>query len=639
VDVRLAAWNERFALVNMPFAAANRPSIGLEAVRAQLHSHGVATRIFYENLAFISRVGGPTCDTIANLGPPHLLLGDWAFHAAAFGGPPRTATEITAVVEDWCARYGLAAGDYAAASAAVTAAQDHAAAFVDEVADRILAWRPGVVGIGASFQLLPAVALARALRRRAPEMLVVLGGSQCHGDLGDAVCRHFSEIDLVCRGEGEGFVDALVRCLRDPDVSLATVPDLVHRYGDHIVVSPVRGTVDLDAAPPHDFSGWFEAVAAVPDIDPGWLVVPFETSRGCWYGEKTHCIFCGLNADDLRFRAKTPEKALAEIRAALAWPARHAAAVDNILATAFFDQVLPEVARWRHGKNLFFEVKSNLTRRQVEGLRAAGVREIQPGIESLSTSLLRQMRKGVTAFQNVRLLRLAIEHEIGVGWNLITFVPGETDIEIDDVISVARRLSHLQPPYSDSCILTVDRFSPLYAEQRRRPSAIAPHAAYRALYGDGAMAEDLATFFEFLDLSGFPADRTAVLRDVIAGWRTAFGSDALFWLREGDRIAIHDFRGEHCEHGQTTVLRGEDIATCWDALQDGAGIAEVRARGSGGAWLDTLIERGIVLAIDGRLLSLAVRLDNATLSPCDPNAAQAGRAAYRSRIERICGHG
>jgi hypothetical protein len=57
------------------------------------------------------------------------------------------------------------------------------------------------------------------------------------------------------------------------------------------------------------------------------------------------------------------------------------------------------------GLRLSYEEKSNLTRRKVKALVEAGVREVQLGIEALSTGLLRLMSKGVTAAQNVAALR------------------------------------------------------------------------------------------------------------------------------------------------------------------------------------------------------------------------------------------
>ena len=54
---------------------------------------------------------------------------------------------------------------------------------------------------------------------------------------------------------------------------------------------------------------------------------------------------------------------------------------------------------------MFYEVKSNLRKEDVRQLREAGVVAIQPGIESLSDEVLRIMRKGVSALQNIQLLK------------------------------------------------------------------------------------------------------------------------------------------------------------------------------------------------------------------------------------------
>ena len=48
---------------------------------------------------------------------------------------------------------------------------------------------------------------------------------------------------------------------------------------------------------------------------------------------------------------------------------------------------------------VFYETKANLTKDQLRALREAGIGTIQPGIESLSTDVLRTMRKGTTAVQ------------------------------------------------------------------------------------------------------------------------------------------------------------------------------------------------------------------------------------------------
>jgi hypothetical protein len=62
-------------------------------------------------------------------------------------------------------------------------------------------------------------------------------------------------------------------------------------------------------------------------------------------------------------------------------------------------------AAWR----LFYEVKANLSHQQLELLARAGVRWVQPGIESLHTEVLRLMDKGVAGWQNIQLLKWTAE--------------------------------------------------------------------------------------------------------------------------------------------------------------------------------------------------------------------------------------
>jgi hypothetical protein len=47
-----------------------------------------------------------------------------------------------------------------------------------------------------------------------------------------------------------------------------------------------------------------------------WL--PYESSRGGWWGEKHHCTFCGINGLGMKFREKSPDRVLAELRHLLA---------------------------------------------------------------------------------------------------------------------------------------------------------------------------------------------------------------------------------------------------------------------------------------------------------------------------------
>ena len=75
-------------------------------------------------------------------------------------------------------------------------------------------------------------------------------------------------------------------------------------------------------------------------------LLPFQTSRGCWWGEKHHCKFCGLNGGTMAFRSKSPERVLAEIHHLRdRYGIDTISVVDNILDMAYFDTLLPLLER------------------------------------------------------------------------------------------------------------------------------------------------------------------------------------------------------------------------------------------------------------------------------------------------------
>src|SRR5690606_30575625 len=194
------------------------------------------------------------------------------------------------------------------------------------------------------------------------------------------------------------------------------------------------------------------------------VMLPFETSRGCWWGESSHCVFCGLNAEAMGYRAKSAARALDEIDTLRArWPVRRFWAVDNILPREYFDSFLPALGR--RGLTVFYETKANLHDWQVAALAQAGVSQIQPGVESLSTRLLKLMKKGVSRTRNIQLLRSCRAHNVDPLWFYLHGLPGDRAAAYLEDAALMERLTHLPPPRSINPV-TVDRFSPLFTDTR-----------------------------------------------------------------------------------------------------------------------------------------------------------------------------
>ncbi len=76
----------------------------------------------------------------------------------------------------------------------------------------------------------------------------------------------------------------------------------------------------------------------------------FETSRGCWWGERNHCTFCGLNGTSMAYRSKSAERAIAELERMVGeHPGCDVQVADNILDIGYFKDFLPMLAERRLG--------------------------------------------------------------------------------------------------------------------------------------------------------------------------------------------------------------------------------------------------------------------------------------------------
>ncbi|MER5912540.1 RiPP maturation radical SAM C-methyltransferase [Streptomyces sp. NPDC001982] len=459
-------------------------------------------------------------------------LGDWVFSGVLYDDP------------DW----GTARlRDYAAArDVFVDTAFDmrpYAAEFIAECATEVLAAEPDVVGFTSTFmQNVASLALARELKRRSPRLTVVFGGSNCDGPMGHALHRNHRFVDHVVRGEGEYAFPALLRHL-DEGTRPTDVPGLCWWDG-HMsrANTESRRTVVPADIPSPDYDQWQSVLEASPVLDYVHPKLVVEGARGCWWGEKHHCTFCGLNGTAMAFRAKPGERLWEEIDRLVR---RHrlldVVTVDNIIDMAYFRDFLPRVVDSGWDLRLHYEVKSNLTAAQLELLGRSGTVHIQPGIESLGSRVLDLMDKGVTGARNVRTIRECENHALTCSWNLLYGFPGETADDYDPVVAQLPALVHLQPP-SGAHRIQLERFSPHFTNPglgfgKRRPAEM-----YQHVYDlpEDELA-DLVYLFDTED-AGLAGPAEQRLKDAVADWRARHLPSRLLFERDGEALLVHDHR-------------------------------------------------------------------------------------------------
>jgi hypothetical protein len=193
---------------------------------------------------------------------------------------------------------------------------------------------------------------------------------------------------------------------------------------------------------------------------------------------------------------------------------------------------------------LFYEVKSNLKKSQLELLRAAGVKKIQPGIESLSDSVLRIMRKGVTTLQNIQLLKWCAELGVEPCYNIIWGFPGESASDYEKMIDLIPMIQHLRAP-EGAGVIRIDRFSPNFNDSVALGfGGLKPFPAYEWVYPfDADVLANLAYFFvPSNDNPYFDTDASKALSNRIRGWKDLHGRSELFFTDKQSSLLIWDFR-------------------------------------------------------------------------------------------------
>jgi ribosomal peptide maturation radical SAM protein 1 len=640
--VTAASDREDVALVTMPFGDLHTPCLAISLLHAELKEAGITGAVHYLNIGFAERIGVERYDRYTG-NQDSAFLGEWMFSDCLF---PRPAADGERFVEEVLIPQGRLTLDEIERFELDRAL---AGPYLDECL-RTVDWsRYRIVGFTTTFeQNTASLALARMIKQRHPDIVILFGGANCEDQMGPQLMRSFPWIDFVCTAEGDDVVPELVRQIlgRKPRAPLAGI------VGRDREPAPTRTVLDLDRLPIPDFSAYFDRLerSSLREVRNS---IPLETSRGCWWGEKHHCTFCGLNGLTMRYRSKSSDRALAEIREVVerygprVRPTCTISFNDNILDLKYLTTLLPALRDAGLGVSLFYETKANLTKAQVRMLAESGVREIQPGIESLHTELLRLMRKGCTGLQNLQLLKWCRELGVNPSWNLLFGFPGEEPRWFEQQADTIRRVSHFQPPRGVTPV-QLDRFSPYFADAALHGiSRIRPARPLSYIYA--LPADDLARIayhfdFDFADGRNPKAYMGSVF-EAVDQWRQLERRAFCFAIRHQDRLVLWDERGE--SPGRLHVLPG-DRGRLYEFCDRIRGRAEFIARardqeglaeGDAGLLLDEWIDAGLVIEESGAVLALAVLAGEAVAA--GPGAITAGgnsasHARNGSRLAPTC---
>jgi ribosomal peptide maturation radical SAM protein 1 len=600
------------ALVSMPSLSARHPSFQLALLKPILERAGIPAQQFSLFMYMGHQFGWRMAETMAEVWP--CLVGEWIWSKAAFGEDANIRDEeYFAAYENLfptiCENAGCTLED-------IRRLRDEAAPrFIDFCVDSVDWARFGLVGFTVVFQqLVGSLALARALKQRFPQLPIIMGGASLEDDIAAEIMKGCPQIDYVHCGDAEISFPQMVERLYSGQ-TMEGLPGIMWRDSGGTVHYAGRAPnfLDMNQTPLPDFDEYFSARDASGYEQSDCvqeLLVPFEAARGCWWGEKNHCTFCGLNRSGMEFRAKDPEKVLEQLEAlARRYGQFYFNAIDNIMAPEYVEKLFGRLAAVNSDICIHYEIRPNFSRTQLGKLRRSGLFSVQPGIESLSTNILKIMRKHSTGMRNVELIKWCTYYGINSLYNILCRFPGETEEDYRTQSEVAAMIVHFQPPYA-IVKARADRGSPMYTDPNSQSvSGLVPAKCYQYIFPESFDLRRISYYFDHQMEDTVKDDVYEELFGRVGAWQALWrgpNHPYLKYRKSLSTIMIFDGRKSQEQifkyHGQAAAL----YEYCAEARTP----RDIVACFGDGPWIDDqlkdFVDKNLMLHLDGRYLSLAL---------------------------------
>lgn len=535
-----------------PFALFESPVPGVHLLQSIAEERGYKTEILYLNVLLASVTGRERFERITF--PPDGII--WAmlherlFCRSAYGMPPLGESPEYCLDEAMSVSGGRQSfemlHEYEAPNLEeYRELETLCYAFTGDAAAAVASLNYKMAGCTARIgQTNCSVALLNHIKRIRPGTLTLMGGANCYGELAQGIASLSPSIDVIFSGESEGsFRDFLDRYARGE----TPTGRIIHG----------EPPMDLDELPLPDYSCFYHQTRYfLRENYPERLAVCYETSRGCWWGEKQKCRFCAYKG---AYREKSAGKILEDLnRLARSYPVKTVYMCDNVIPPLFEKEVLPVLKDIEETPSIYFMIRANLGIDELMRLKEGRVNQVTPGIEALSTGLLNLMNKGTTARQNLQLLRHARSVGINMDWLLLWGFPGDKIHYYQETLRLLPLIRHLQPPLAFWHLL-LSRYSP-YLENpgEFRIDSIRPWAVYQTIYPHWADIDKLAYWFAG-DYVCDAHENPRLIKDIaeeVTRWKQLWETTHLAMIPFNDYYMILDNRDARGKKTEVVDLSG-----------------------------------------------------------------------------------
>ena len=342
---------------------------------------------------------------------------------------------------------------------------------IEEMAERILAGRPDLVGLSLMTpQLIPALEVAARLKAARPELPVVLGGAHLDSTQED-VFEMADCFDFAVYNEGELPMREVVKRMRELGPSplapcLEGVENVIYRgAGGAVVKNAERPFIpDLDVLPSVDYDMVDITKYTIPTMK-GRFVISMMLSRGCPF----KCTFCDAPLTmGKKLRFWSLDRIMADIRHEVEkYGCRNFVFKDSTFTAnkkwtdRFCDRLIAEGLdiKWRCNTRVNLVPPPLL-----EKMAKAGCYVINFGVESGDPGILKRIEKEVDIEAVYDAHRRCRKLGIRTYATFLVGNPGETDETVRRTIQVA---CGIRPNLAMFFVSTAYPGTPMYDEAVR----------------------------------------------------------------------------------------------------------------------------------------------------------------------------
>lgn len=308
------------------------------------------------------------------------------------------------------------------------------AVFIRDITARILEQMPRCVSFYALWPTYHTMLrIARELKARQPEILIILGGPQATATAA-ATMEHMAFIDYICTGEGENtVVPFFTALLHHKGAGLDAIPGLYYRTADGVAFCDTENPMcALDDLPRWDDRLYKYLYPQLDDYTRSdFYDMPLDVGRGCPYS----CTFCCTSHFWRRtYRLKSPQRIVEDMRyyhnkfGIRSFKFTHDAfTINHHLVEQVCDRILEEGLDFRWNCTTRIDC---ITEELILKMKQAGMRRIEVGIETGSPRMQKLINKRLDLEKARKMIAFLLENKLRVSLFFMYGLPEETEEDL-----------------------------------------------------------------------------------------------------------------------------------------------------------------------------------------------------------------